>query len=113
MLHEFETEEALNQYESSRREYYIKLNDELRDGKISKFGQLVRSILNKEWRAKKRLYEGYKGGYWKDGDKICIHNIHLIEDCTNFDEGQIAIEKHGDLVTGIYVFRNHTIQVNS
>lgn len=111
-IREFESEEALIQFEKERQEYYIRQLDEIHRNRLNCYKHIIQEYLTSKGRQLRKLYDNYLGGYWKDANGyIYTHNIHLLVDDGRFKSGQLAIEKHGDLVTGVYFYSNCWNQV--
>lgn len=103
---EFKSYADLMQFESEREKYYIDLIQICRNP-FKFYARLFLDFFSPECRMKKKLYDGYQGGYWRDENGFL--NARHIEDIpmSIIHDGDICIEREKETVYAIYVKRGN------
>lgn len=104
---EFASYEDMVKFESDREKYYMDFihlcdghNDPFR---LRFYKRLFLDAFHPRYRAAKKLYDGYQGGYWRDDrGYLCAKRIDLIDERL-IESGEICIERDGECIYAIYV----------
>lgn len=104
MIKEFSSRAEMLQYEKLREEYYL----ESISSRWNIYKTMFLEIFHPKYRALKRRYDGYAGGYWiDDKGRFCANHVALI-DTKRLKDGDICIEYNeysGD-ISRLYVFKD-------
>ena len=109
---EFKNREEMIEFEEKRINYYLESINAIEQGRIFTFYRLwLREIFVPKYRKLKKLYDSYRGGWYRDEDGY-IHASypHLVE-TNNLLDGEILIADYGgfdNIPSDIYFLKNKT-----
>lgn len=106
---EFSSYEHMMKFEKEREDYYldfIRLCDTHDPFKIAFYKRLFRDTFHPKYRAIKKMYDNYSGGFWRDENGyLCAENVAFI-DKKYIDDGEICIEWKNECVYAVYLKRD-------
>ena len=109
---EFSTYEEMIKFETERERYYlnfIHICDSFDPFRLKFYKQLFLETFHPKYRFKKKLYDGYYGGWWRDSEgHPCANPIQLI-DIASINDGEICIERDDKCIYAIYLKENNSL----
>ena len=109
---EFPTYEEMIKFETEREKYYlnfIHICDSFDPFRFKFYKQLFLETFHPKYRLRKKLYDGYYGGWWRDSEgHPCANPIQLI-DIASINDGEICIERDDKCIYAIYLKENNSL----
>ncbi|MGN0246510.1 MAG: hypothetical protein ACI4DK_11190 [Lachnospiraceae bacterium] len=102
---EFDSREAMLQFENDREQYFLDWIARCNRRNLGEFYKyLFLEAFHPKYRAIKKMYEEYDGGWYRDEHGwICTKYIGNI-DSSNLKDGDICVERDDNAIYNFYVF---------
>lgn len=106
---EFASYEDMVRFEKEREKYYLDFIDLCNSHdpfRIAFYKRLFLDAFHPRYRATKRMYDGYSGGFWRDDNGyLCARHIFDI-DRKYINGGEICIERDDKCIYAVYVLKD-------
>lgn len=103
---EFSSYDDMIKFEAEREQFYldfIGICDSFDPFRIKFYKRLFLETFHPKYRHQKKLYDSYRGGWWRDSDgRPCANPIQLI-DTDSVSDGEICIERDDRCIYAVYL----------
>lgn len=103
---EFSSYEDMKKFEAERERFYmdfINICESFDPLRVKLYRRLFLETFHPKYRAQKKLYDNYYGGWWRDiTGHPCANPIQLI-DTASVSDGEICIERDDRCIYAVYL----------